>query len=622
MGALGTESENTLTGLEGGAWDREDFLAHARLILAVVCTTIVCLNPASLGRDVNASRLLILFYLIYSLFDLIMVRLYKHNGLVWGLILHAGEVIIISLITIYTGGGQSLFLGLYLFVLLAAAIRWGFNGALITSAACIVFLFSGLTLPASWFGIAPRVMRGGSAFVATMVLSASLVSSACLLGLLAEKEKKRYGDAAIITRLVRNAVPEPSFRAAIGNTLISVREHFDADLVRLAIQEIRGDQAVAWDVTRVTGKSGKRVESWKLTEAARRASVAMPSEEVRRRLRLGHMAVDDKPGMGVAGNQKRGTASGLLSGLHRFSAPKRYRGGLYDLQIVSEQHSPVVGSWSLLATSFSFEGKWLGRLTIYNPRRGRNPSTDARFLGALVREVGPAVYGKFLVGRLRSRAQARERARISQDLHDGIIQSLIGLEMQIDVLRRTQGAPCQHSCPIQAIGHLQELVHNEIANLREEMQRVKPLEVEPTRLLECMGGTVDRFRRELGISASFVAESQEVSLSARVCTELVRIVQEALANVRKHSGAHKVLVRFGRENGHYKLCVEDDGRGFGFTGRLSSPALDASSNCPLVIMERVGAIGGELMIESVQGSGARLEILLPLTTNDRVSSDD
>ena len=148
------------------------------------------------------------------------------------------------------------------------------------------------------------------------------------------------------------------------------------------------------------------------------------------------------------------------------------------------------------------------------------------------------------MGRLRSRAQARERARLSQDLHDGIIQSLIGLEMQIDVLRRTQGTACQHILPPSAMGHLQELVHNEIANLREEMQRVKPLEVEPARLLECMGGTVDRFRRDLGISASFVAESPEVSLPPRVCTELVRIVQEALANVRKHSGAHKVTCAF------------------------------------------------------------------------------
>ena len=126
---------------------------------------------------------------------------------------------------------------------------------------------------------------------------------------------------------------------------------------------------------------------------------------------------------------------------------------------------------------------------------------------------------------------------------------------------------------------MQEVLHNEIANFREEMHRVKPLEVEPARLLDCMAGTVERFRRDLGISASFVAEAQEVSLPPRVCAELVRIVQEALANVRKHSGAHKVQVVFARENGHWKLCVEDDGRGFGFTGRLSS---QSSKVCPSV----------------------------------------
>lgn len=620
MRAAGAESEITMAGLEGGAWDREDFLTHARLILAVVCTILVCISPTFLGKDANASRLLILLYLIYSLVSLTALRLHWNYGFAWALFFHVTEVVIVSLITIITGGPQSLFLGFYLFVLLSAACKWGFNGALITSGACIVILFSDLTLPFSWFGRVSTLMRADSAFVATMVLSASLVSSACLLGLLVEREKHRYGDAVIITRLVRSAVPESSFKAVISGTLMSVREYFDADLVRLAIQEIGGGQAIAWDATRPTGKTGKGAESWKLSESARRASFAMPSEEVR--LQLG-LDLDVTSGNPVArtGGWKRQGPGRLSSGLRHLSTTNRDGEGLYDLQVVTEEHSPVVGSWSLLATSFFFEGKWLGRLTIYSPRRGRNPKSDACFLGSLVREVGPAVYGKYLVGRLRSRAQAHERARLSQDLHDGIVQSLIGLEMQIDVLRRTQGNDCQNSCPVQALEQLQAVVHNEIANLREEMQRVKPLEVEPSRFLDCMAWTVERFRRELGISASFVSDSQEVSLPARVCTELVRIVQEALANVRKHSGAHKVLVRFGRENGHYKLCVEDDGRGFGFTGRLSSPALEASAQCPVVIMERVGAIGGELMVESTQGSGARLEILLPLTAHDRVPSN-
>ena len=622
MGARDEGPENTLAGPEGEAWDWEAFLAHARLILAFLCTITVYLNAACLGRHVISSRLLILAYLTYSIFNLIIVRLHRHYGLARGLYLHAAEITIASLIIMFTGGTESFFLGLYLFVLLAAACRWGFNGALLTSCACMVFLSIDLTLPSSWSGRTPQLISGGSSFVSMMTLFASLVSLACLLGLLVEREMKQHGGAEVITGLVRSAVRGPSFSAAIENTLRLVREHFDADQVRLAIQEIRGEQAVAWEVTRLSGKNGDGLQSWKLTESVRRASFAMPPEEVRRWLELGQAVADDKLGVGAAENRKRGSHGALVSGLDRFSVPTRYRDGLYDLQIVSEQHSPFVGTWSLLATSFSFEGKWLGRFTVYNPRRGRGPRPDLRFLETLVREVGPAIYSKYLVARLRSRAQAKERVRLVQELHDGVIQSLIGLEMQIDHLRRTQVTAWNPSTLLQELRRVQTLLHEEIADVREEMQRIKPLEVEPGRLIQFMAGTVDRFRREQGISASFVAESQEVSLPPRVCTELVRIVQEALANVRKHSGAHNVFVRFARENGHYKLCVEDDGRGFGFTGRLSSAELEVSSNCPLVIRERVRAIGGQLMIESSEGWGSRLGILVPLTANGRLSSDD
>jgi len=621
MGAGVEASEDILAGPEPGAWDREDFLAHARLILAVVCTIAVYLSTAYLGRNGSLIRLLILVYLTFSLFNLILVRIHRHYGLAWGLC-HASEVVITSLIMMFTGGAQSPFLGLYLFLLLAAACKWGFKGALLTSCACIAILFSDLTVLSSWSGRAPQLMNGRGSLVALMTLSASLILSASLLGLLMEREKKRYGDAMVITQIIRSAVPEPSFKTSIGNILRSVREHFDADQVRLAIQEIRGAEAVAWEVTRLQGRHGNVVHSWKLTESARRASIAMPPEEVRRWLRLDRVAADGKLRASAARNRKRGTHGTWLSRLWRSSAPTKYCDGLYDLRIVNEQHSSFGVPWSLLATSFSIEGKWLGRLTVYNPRGGRDPNADLRILGTLVREVGPAVYGKYLVARLRSRAQTMERVRLVQELHDGIIQSLMGLEMHIDLLRRTQTASSDPSALLQELQRLQTLFHNEVAALREEMQRIKPLEVEPSRLTEYMAGTVDRFGREQGIYASFVAECQEVSLPPRVCTELVRIVQEALANVRKHSGARNVFVRFARENGHYKLSVEDDGRGFGFTGRLSSAELEASSNCPLVVKERVRAIGGELMIESSEGLGARIGISIPLTANGRISSDN
>ena len=303
--------------------------------------------------------------------------------------------------------------------------------------------------------------------------------------------------------------------------------------------------------------------------------------------------------------------------LARLLAPEQYYDELYDMRIVSEKHTPFGGFGSLLATSFSLEKKWFGRLTVYNPRNGGDPKGNSRFLATVIREVGPVIFNKFLVGRLRSRAQAKERLRLAQELHDGVIQSLIGVEMQIDLLRRAQESSNGPAAPIGDLKRLQEVLHNEVANFREEMLRVRPLEVEPARLLDCIAGTVEKFRRDLGISATFVTEAQEVSLPPRVCAELVRIVQEALANIRKHSGAHKVQVVFVRGNEHWKLCVEDDGRGFGFTGRLSSTELEGVAECPMVIRERVRSIGGELMIESLPGSGAKLEISVPMTTNGR-----
>jgi two-component system nitrate/nitrite sensor histidine kinase NarX len=92
---------------------------------------------------------------------------------------------------------------------------------------------------------------------------------------------------------------------------------------------------------------------------------------------------------------------------------------------------------------------------------------------------------------------------------------------------------------------------------------------------------------------------------------LARIVQEALVNVRKHSQARKVLVRLFSGDSQWRLTIEDDGQGFGFSGRLSQAELDETHAGPVVIKERVRLIDGELTIESNPGHGSRLEITVP-----------
>jgi signal transduction histidine kinase len=97
----------------------------------------------------------------------------------------------------------------------------------------------------------------------------------------------------------------------------------------------------------------------------------------------------------------------------------------------------------------------------------------------------------------------------------------------------------------------------------------------------------------------------------KVCRELLRIVQEGLVNVRKHSGARHALVRLGSSPSHWGLTLEDDGKGFSFSGRLTQDELDQLGKGPTIIKERVRLIGGALTVESNPGLGTRLEIKVP-----------
>jgi signal transduction histidine kinase len=196
---------------------------------------------------------------------------------------------------------------------------------------------------------------------------------------------------------------------------------------------------------------------------------------------------------------------------------------------------------------------------------------------------------------------------VARELHDTAIQSLISIEMQIDVLRRRVNGQPQS----EELGHIQKLLREEVLNLRELMQSMKPVEIGPHQFLDFLAQLVERFRSDTGVDARFVSELEEVTLPSSACRELARVVQEGLVNVRKHSGASSVYVRFGAQNGLWKLVIDDDGRGFQFTGRLTLTELDDLHRGPAVIKERVRAIGGDLVIESSPGHGSRLEITVP-----------
>jgi two-component system, NarL family, nitrate/nitrite sensor histidine kinase NarX len=122
---------------------------------------------------------------------------------------------------------------------------------------------------------------------------------------------------------------------------------------------------------------------------------------------------------------------------------------------------------------------------------------------------------------------------------------------------------------------------------------------------------VERFERETGISARFVTDIDKLEMPAKVCREMLRIVQEGLVNVRKHSKARHALVRLSSSASHWSLTMEDDGEGFPFSGRMGQDELDHMGKGPTIIKERVRLLAAALIVESNPGLGTRLEIKVP-----------
>jgi signal transduction histidine kinase len=217
----------------------------------------------------------------------------------------------------------------------------------------------------------------------------------------------------------------------------------------------------------------------------------------------------------------------------------------------------------------------------------------------------------FLLGYLAERdKQLRadaERTRVARELHDGTIQSLLGIELKMEALRRTpdRGVAAIH----QELSEVQQLLRSEILSLRELMQTLRPIELDSVEQLpDALAAMVRRFERDTGISARFVATGSRPHLPPATAVELVRIVQEALVNVRKHSRARNVLVRLAAQNGSCNLVIEDDGCGFDFDGRLSARELDERRTGPAIIKERARIAGAQLAVDSTRGAGARVEL--------------
>lgn len=570
----------------------ERWLATARVALTIAAVSTLLLEPV---RGLPYSRWLywlLTVYLVNGVVVLLLVRFRPQSTNAFRLVVHAVDILWPVLISLFATAQQGPFFLFFVFVMAAAAYRWGLWETVGTAAIAVALLEvqafalrAGLEPAADRclhsahlprLGVSVRELDPQQLFMSSVYL----IVLGFLLGYMSENQKKVRAERAVITRVLSSTRVEAGLTGSMQQILGEVTSIYGACRVLSASQERNSYRVFLAEVSR--GAEGSGALRWR---------EALPESE--------KVYLFDSPADAVyASRSANGFSTVLLDpdGLRLHNADTGFLDALAQVEKFD----------TMISVALLFGKEWSGRVFLFDPEMMGNPEEELRFLQEFSQQVGPAIYNVYLVRRLRERAGALERGRFARELHDGAIQSLIAVEMQLDVLRRQSGtqAPVVNA----ELGRIQKLLREEVLKLRELMQTMKSFEVNADRLLGFISDTVERFRRETGIAAEFVSELERVDLPQKVCRELARIVQESLVNVRKHSGAHHVLVRLAQRAGHLQLTVEDDGKGFSFSGRLSDAELEATGKGPAVIRERVRLLGGELAIESTPGHGARLEV--------------
>jgi len=568
----------------------ERWLATARVFLAVSALVALWIDPGEV-RSPWAYGLLG-FYIAHSGAIMFLLRSPQQSTPGFRFLVHGVDVLLPALLSPFTHGQSNPFFLFFVFVLAAAAYRWGLWETLMTAIASLSLLWMEslsfeegiLRAINSWDGTnrMPQLRRDalGIAPKRLVMESVYLIVMALLLGYLAERQKKLRAERDIAARMLGFVRMDLGLSGTLSQILSEFLRLYGAKRAMIAAHE-SGSHRVLLAILEPHGTTpelqwidpGPSASDTYLRESAATTLFANRDTETN---------ALEITGLDGNGGMLRDMDPGVV---RRFSELHNFH--------------------TLAVASFLFSQELSGRIFLIDPNFASGTEEDLGFLQDLVRQITPAIYNLYLLRRLRSRAGAAERARLVRDLHDGAVQSLIGVEMQVDVLRRH--SPASDTITIE-LERIQGLLREEVLKLRELMQEMKSTQVDARKLPAFLRDTVQRFQRETGISAQFVMDADEVTLSQPVCRELAGIAQEALVNVRKHSGAKRVVVQLVQEGEQWRLSIEDNGIGFPFSGRVAQSELDLTGRAPGIIRERVRLIQGELTVESKPGQGSKIEV--------------
>jgi signal transduction histidine kinase len=209
-----------------------------------------------------------------------------------------------------------------------------------------------------------------------------------------------------------------------------------------------------------------------------------------------------------------------------------------------------------------------------------------------------------LSGRLIE-TQDEERKRIAREIHDDYSQRVAMLALDLEQLAEDVGDSSGETS--QQFHELFDLVSELGADLHSLSRRLHSSTLESLGLLAGVEAFCEEFAEQQGVQVDFVHENVPRGVPADAALCMFRIAQEALRNIKRHSGANRAEVRLEQQDGRLHLSVSDCGRGFDSNKPPAECGIGIHS-----MEERLRLLGGKLEIQSRPMEGTKIDAWLPL----------
>lgn len=210
-------------------------------------------------------------------------------------------------------------------------------------------------------------------------------------------------------------------------------------------------------------------------------------------------------------------------------------------------------------------------------------------------------------------AQEEERKRVAREIHDGPAQLIANLVIKTELCEKLIDKDKEKAK--EELGTLKGFLRSSLSDVRKIIYNLRPMSLDDLGLIPTIQRYITNYIEENNIIVDFLVLGDSRSIKPVIELAAFRIIQEALTNIKKHSGARSASVRVEFTEEQINLLISDDGKGFD-KDRLKPASQEDAGYGLLSMKERVELLNGKFDIKSTEGKGTKIFVSMSLNINE------